>query len=267
MKLDVRGETAYAYTGGKPFDAARPVVVFLHGALNDHSVWTLPARWFAHHGWSPLAVDLPAHGRSGGAPLETVEAMAAWLLALLEAAGVAKAALVGHSMGSLIALEAAAQAPERASHLVMVGTADPMPVSDALLQGSLTDPPAAMDRVTGWSHAPFGVAPSHPGPGTFLPGANRVLMQRLQDARPDVNLFHVDFVACNAYRGGDAAIAKATCPRTVVLGKADQMTHPKSGRDLARRLGVEPVLIDSGHGLVTEASDALLAVLRKALAA
>ena len=57
MKLTVKGREAYAYTGGKPFDATLPCVVFLHGALHDHSVWTLLARWFAHHGHSVLAVD------------------------------------------------------------------------------------------------------------------------------------------------------------------------------------------------------------------
>jgi alpha-beta hydrolase superfamily lysophospholipase len=81
MKLDVNGRTAYAYTGGKPFDPALPCVVFVHGALHDHSVWTLLARWFAHHGYGVLAVDLPGHGRSAGPPLPSVEATADWLLA------------------------------------------------------------------------------------------------------------------------------------------------------------------------------------------
>ena len=59
MKLSVAGpdgvHEAYAYAGGKPFDAGLPCVVFIHGAMNDHSVWTLLARWFAHHGHSVLA--------------------------------------------------------------------------------------------------------------------------------------------------------------------------------------------------------------------
>lgn len=275
MKLEVQGQAAYAYTGGKPFAAdgpegGEPVVVFIHGALNDHSVWTLPARWFAHHGWRVLAVDLPAHGRSGGAPLASVEAMASWLLALLDAAGVApprKAALVGHSMGSLVALEAAGQAPERVGRLVMVGTTYPMPVSEMLLQTSNTDPQKAMDWVTGWSSAPFGVAPAAPGPGTWMPGAGRSLMRRLQAARPDVNLFHTDFVACDAYRGGEAAMAKLACERTVILGRTDQMTHPRGGRTLAKALDARLVELDSGHGLVGEASEAMLGALRAALGA
>lgn len=103
MILQVEGQQAYCYTGGKQFDAARPTVVFIHGAQNDHSVWILQTRYFAHHGFNVLAVDLPGHGRSKGAAKESVEAMAAWLLALLDAAGVDRAILVGHSMGSLIA--------------------------------------------------------------------------------------------------------------------------------------------------------------------
>ena len=111
MKLTVQGREAYAYTGGKPFDPALPCVVFIHGAMCDHSVWTLLARWFAHHGHGVLAPDLPGHMRSAGPALASVEAMADWLLALLDEAGVARAALVGHSMGSLVALAAAARAP------------------------------------------------------------------------------------------------------------------------------------------------------------
>ncbi|HKW82710.1 MAG TPA: alpha/beta fold hydrolase, partial [Burkholderiaceae bacterium] len=99
MELTIDGRKAYAYSGGKAFDAGLPCIVFIHGALNDHSVWTLLARWFAHHGRAVLALDLPGHGRSDGPPLANVEALADWLPALLDAAGVRKAALVGHSMG------------------------------------------------------------------------------------------------------------------------------------------------------------------------
>ncbi len=108
-------------------------MVFIHGALHDHSGWTLLARWCAHHGFGVLALNQPGHGRSAGPPLPSVEALADWTLALLDAAGVQQATLVGHSMGSLIALEAAARAPERITRLVLLGTAYPMKVSDALL--------------------------------------------------------------------------------------------------------------------------------------
>ena len=256
---------AYAYTGGKPFDAGLPCVVFLHGALNDHSVWTLLARWFAHHGHGVLAFDLPGHGRSGGAPLADVEALADWLLAALDAAGVAQAALVGHSMGSLIALEAAARAPARASRLVLVGTAVPMPVSDALLGTSRDDPLRAIDMVNAFSHSGFATKPSYPGPGSWLHGGDRALMRRVQAGQPALNLFHHDFGVCNAYAGGLEAAKKVQCAASLILGARDQMTLPKQAVAIAKALGAQVHTVNSGHALMSEAPDAVLAALRTAL--
>jgi pimeloyl-ACP methyl ester carboxylesterase len=258
---------AYAYSGGKAFDAALPTVVFLHGALNDHSVWTLAARWFAHHGHGVLALDLPAHGRSAGPARESIEAMADWLLAVLDAAGVAAASLVGHSMGSLVALEAAARAPARVRHLVMVGTAYPMVVSPALLDTAAADPEAAIASVNAWSHSTHAAKPSYPGPGAWLRGGNVALMRRTQAADPATNLFLTDFRACNDYRGGLDAAARIACPATIVVGRSDVMTAPKDASSLAGALGTKPVAIDAGHAVMSEAPDAVLAALRRAIVA
>jgi len=276
MKLDVArpasagaeatgSREAYAYTGGKPFDATLPTIVFVHGALHDHSVWTLPARWFAHHGHGVLAVDLPGHGRSAGPALDSVEAMADWLLAVLDAAGVEAASLVGHSMGSLVALEAAARAPKRALHLVMVGTAYPMVVSPALLEAAARDPQAAMASVNVFSHSTQAAKPSHPGPGAWLRGGNAALMRRMQAGDPDCNLFLTDFQACNAYRGGLEAAARVACPSTLVLGQRDQMAVAKDAKALTDALGVTPVAVVAGHALMTEAPQAVLEALRRAV--
>ncbi|HEY2560831.1 MAG TPA: alpha/beta hydrolase [Caldimonas sp.] len=256
---------AYAYTGGKAFDGRLPTVVFVHGALHDHSVWTLAARWFAHHGHGVLALDLPGHGRSDGPALESIEAMAAWLLAVLDAAGVTAASLVGHSMGSLVALEAAARAPARARHLVLVGTASPMVVAPALLETAANDPLAAIASVNTWSHSTNAAKPSYPGPGAWLHGGNVALMRRMQAADPVGNLFLTDFRACNAYRGALDAAARVACPATIVVGRRDQMTMPKDASALASALGTTPVAIEAGHALMTEAPDELLQALRGAL--
>ena len=259
--------TAYAYTGGKPLDPSRPAIAFVHGALHDHSVWTLLARWFAHHGHAVLAVDLPGHGRSAGPALESVEALAAWLLAVLDAAGVRSAALVGHSLGSLIALEAAARAPDRASRLVMVGTAYPMAVSAALLDTARDEPLKAIDMVNAFSHAGIAAKPSFPGPGMWLRGGNRTLMRRMQDGYGGGNLFLTDFQVCDRYAGGFEAAAKVACPVRFVLGAADQMTPPKKTAPLAEALHADVVTLPAGHALMTEVPDALLAAVRDALAA
>jgi pimeloyl-ACP methyl ester carboxylesterase len=270
MKLDVAAASGpvagYAYTGGQPLDPRRPCVVFVHGALHDHSVWTLLARWFANHGHAAIAVDLPGHGRSAGAPLATVEALADWLLAFLDTAGVERAAFVGHSMGSLIALEAAARAPQRASRLVMIGTAYPMAVSTALLDGARADSFAAIDGVNAFTHSTLAAKPSHPGPGTWLHGANRALMRRMQSGQGEVNLFVNDFEVCDRYRGGLEAAARVRCPATLILGERDQMTSTKHTATLAAALHAPTIMLPAGHALMTEAPDALLAALRTALA-
>ncbi len=266
MELSVHGRRAYAYTGGKPFDPTLPCVVFIHGALNDHSVWTLAARWFANHGYGVLALDLPGHMRSEGPPLADVEALADWTLAVLDAAGVQQAALVGHSMGSLIALEAAARAPERVSHLVMVGTAYPMKVSAALLDTARNDPLRAIDMVVAFSISTLAAKPAYPGPGAWLHGGSRALMRRVQAHDDGVNLFHHDFGVCDRYANGLEAAGKVRCPATLVLGARDQMTQPKQAKALADALKARSVLLPSGHSLMAEVSDELLDALRTALA-
>jgi pimeloyl-ACP methyl ester carboxylesterase len=267
MELTVNGRRAYAYTGGKAFDAALPCVVFLHGAINDHSVWNLLARWFAHHGHAVLAVDEPGHGRSDGPPLADVESLADWLLALLDAAGVRRAALVGHSMGSLIGLEAAARAPERVTHLAMIGTAYPMKVSDALFSTAREDPLRAIDMVNAFSLSGIASKPSFPGPGMWLHGSNRALMRRMQAGGAEHgNLFVNDFAVCDRYANGLQAAARVTCPVALLLGERDQMTTPKTTRAIAEALKAKVVMVPAGHALMSEAPDAVLAALRAALA-
>jgi pimeloyl-ACP methyl ester carboxylesterase len=266
MELQVRGHgNAYAYTGGKHFDAALPCVVFIHGALHDHSVWTLLARWCAHHGHGVLALDQPGHGRSAGAPLPSVEALADWVLAVLDAAGAKQAALVGHSMGSLIALEAAARAPERATRLVMMGTAYPMKVSDALLTTARETPMKAIDMVNAFSHAGMAAKPSYPGPGMWLHGSNRALMRRVQAGQSEINLFQHDFSVCDRYAHGIEAAAQVQCPVDFVLGARDQMTSPRQTAAIAGALKARIHTVDAGHNLMAEAPDAVLAALRRAL--
>ena len=265
MILTVDGREAFAYTGGRPFDPALPCVVFVHGAVCDHSVFTLLARWCAHHGHGVLAVDLPGHMRSAGPALASVEAMAEELLALLDAAGVQQAAFVGHSLGSLVALEAAARAPQRATRLVMIGTCVPMPVPQALLDLSLADPRAAVDRVVGFSFSTLAAKPSYPGPGVWLRGATRALMRQVL-AVGEPRLFHTDFAACHAYTGGLDAAARVACPAHLVLGAQDQMALPRNAKAVAQALQATVHTLPGGHFPMQEQPDATLAVLRRALA-
>ena len=265
MELTLDGRRAYAYTGGKAFDAALPCIVFIHGALHDHSVWNLLARWFAHHGHAVLALDQPAHGRSAGPALPSVEALADGTLALLDAAGVRQAALVGHSMGSLIALEAAARAPQRITRLAMLGTAYPMKVSDALFATAREAPLRAIDQVNAFSHSGIAAKPAYPGPGNWLHGGNRALMRKAQAGQPGMNLFEHDFKVCDDYRNGLEAAAKVACPAHLVLGSLDQMAAPQAARELAAALKAEVIHLPCGHAMMQEAPEAVLQALRTAL--
>ena len=76
MRISLDSHEAYAYTGGRAFNPALPTVCFIHGAQHDHSVWILQSRYLAHHGYGVLAWDLPGHGRSAGAPLASIAAIA-----------------------------------------------------------------------------------------------------------------------------------------------------------------------------------------------
>jgi pimeloyl-ACP methyl ester carboxylesterase len=271
MQLTVNNASTYCYTGGKPFDAAKPTVVFIHGVLNDHSVWILQSRYLAHHGYNVLAVDLPGHCRSAGEAPATVEAAADFIVALLDAAGVEKAALVGHSWGSLIALEAAARLGERITHLVLVGTAYPMKVSPALLETSLNDPMKALKMINVFSRSTLAAPPSALGPGTWVFGAGMALGRRVLASNTQVNVFHRGFSACDAYANGEAAMAQVQCPVLMVLGAQDQMTTPKAAQLLvqtARTSGktIEVLQLPVGHHQMTEAPEQTLAALRQFLA-
>ncbi|MDP3253075.1 MAG: alpha/beta hydrolase [Hydrogenophaga sp.] len=263
MELMVNGASTYCYTGGKPFDAAKPTVVFIHGVVHDHSVWTLQSRYLAHHGWNVLAIDLPGHCRSGGEAPASVEAAADFVAALLDAAGVQKAALVGHSWGSLIALEAASHLKDRVSHLVLVGTAFPMKVSPALIDASLNDPEKALRMINVFSRSTLSAPPSSLGPGTWVYGSSLALGRRVLRSNAKVNVFHRGFVACDSYVGGETAIRAITCPVLFLLGAQDQMTQPKAAQALiqaARDAGkaVTTVNLPVGHHQMTETPEATL---------
>ncbi len=262
MNLTINGHNTYCYTGGKPFDAAKPTAIFIHGVLNDHSVWILQTRYFAHHGWNVLAVDLPGHCRSAGDPPASVEDAADFVLALMDAAGLGQAVLIGHSLGSLIALEAASRAPERISKLVLVGTAFPMRVSPALLEASVSAPMKALEMVNVFSRATLAPPPSALGPGTWVYGASMALGRRVLASNAAVNVFYTGFKACDSYENGLQAMAQVTCPVLFVLGKADQMTPPKAAQALIELAKLAKVVyLPGGHHQMNETPEDMLAAL------
>ncbi|QDL55196.1 alpha/beta fold hydrolase [Rhodoferax aquaticus] len=262
MNLTVNGHSTYCYTGGKPFDAAKPTMVFVHGVLHDHSVWALQSRYFAHHGWNVLALDLPGHCKSAGPAPTSVEEAADFVMAVLDAVGLQQATLIGHSWGSLIALETAARAPQRIKQLVLIGTAFPMKVAPALLESSLNTPMQALEMVNVFSRSTLCAPPSVLGPGTWVYGASMALGRRVLASNRQVNVFHAGFSACNNYAGGLEAISKVTCPVLYVLGETDQMTPPKAAQGLIAKTALaEVAMLPGGHHQMSETPEHLLKAL------
>lgn len=258
MRL-VDGHLTYAATGGQTFDPAHPVVVFIHGAALDHSCWSTQTRYLAHHGRAVLAVDLPGHGRSAGSPPTSVAAYATWIHALLDQVGAERAALVGHSLGSLIALEAAAQRPDRIWALGLLAVAYPMKVHPTFHALARDDTPKAIELMMDWSYSRDSHIGGSRSPGLWQIGLGRRLVQQ---AAP--GLLHHDLGVAKDYADGLAAAAKVTCPTMVLVADDDSMTPPRAARDLATAIaGSTTVVIPgAGHMFMCERPNATLDALK-----
>ncbi|MFO1397884.1 MAG: alpha/beta hydrolase [Burkholderiales bacterium] len=259
MRFTVAGHETYAYTGSRTLVSTQPTVLFVHGAGNDHSVWALQSRYFAHHGANVLAVDLPGHGRSQGPALTTVEAIADWLVQVQDAAGIAQASLVGHSLGALAALACAATHPQRVTKIALLGPAVPMPVSDALLAAAKADDHVAFELINGWSHSTARQLGGNRVPGLWMTGAAMRLMERTPPG-----VLYADLAACHAYADGLAAAGRVRCPALLILGQRDIMAPPRATLALQEALAQKKVvtLPGSGHAMMAEQPDAVLDALR-----
>jgi pimeloyl-ACP methyl ester carboxylesterase len=255
MIIEINGQAAYVATGNRAPDPAQPTVLFVHGTGQDHSIWVLPTRYFARHDRNVLAVDLPAHGRSGGSPLETVEAIADWLIEVLDAAGLDKAAIVGHSLGSLAAIAAAARYPDRVRAIALVGSTLPMPVSEGLLEAAKNNRHEAIDMLTTWGYSKSAQLGGSPTPGLWMLGSGLRLMERAGRG-----VIYTDLKACNEYVEGLNQAAAVRCPALLILGERDMLTPPRTARRLAEALAdAETVILEGcGHAMLAERPDPVL---------
>jgi pimeloyl-ACP methyl ester carboxylesterase len=254
VNLQVDGKAAFAYTAAHALDAAKPTLVFVHGAGLDHSTFGLQSRYFGYHGWNVLALDLPGHGRSEGPPIPTVAGMADWVCRFLDACEIQSTAMVGHSMGALVALDAAQRHAARVERLACIGVAYPMRVSEAFLGAAQRNDHAAYDMETIWGHAPQAPLGGNPNPGMWMYGD---MLARLRRLAPGV--LYNDLKACDDYRSDFTGVR---CPVLLVLGRRDLMTPPRGAATLEKIPTAKSVLVElSGHSLMAEAPDATLDAL------
>ena len=236
--------------------AAAPAIVLIHGAGHDHHVWDEVATVLSGAGARTVAPDLPGHGASAGPALADVDAQARWLLRVIESLTLPRVCLVGHSMGSLVALAAAARGPEHCVGLVLVGCVAPMPVAPVLLDAARADLPSAHAMINKWSFGPVDIL-----------GEDRLVQLQARNlarmARQPAGALAIDLGACDAWRGGLAAAARVCCPALMICGERDRMTPPESATPLLDVLQGTPggarlaQVPGAGHSLPDETPEAV----------
>lgn len=258
MQLIVHGKVVRAATGGRPLDPERPLVVFLHAAGGNRTFWSLQTRHLAARARAVLAVDLPGHGGSDGPALDSVEKLADWTIEVIAATGWSEAALVGHSLGALASLQAAADAPGTVSHLALIAGAGAMPVNPVLLEVSRDEPRRAWALVMEWGlSSPSGLGGgSTPGPWTEIAGS-KIL------ATGPAAALHTDLVAADRYDGGTDAASKVACPTLLIHGDEDRMVRVDAARGLAAMISGSRIVVlpGVGHFPTLEDPDAVLDAL------
>ncbi len=263
MEIEIAGRRVRYADGGRSHDPDQPGLVLVHGAGMNRSVWQLQTRHFAHRGCRAAAVDLPGHGGSDGPPLESMAELGDWLATVIEALGLAPAHVVGHSMGTYVALEAAARHPDAVASLVLIGTAAAMPVHPELLDAAADDVEHASRLMSSWGFGARSHVGRHAAPGMWLIGGSTALLDTSRPAS-----LGVDMAMCNAYDGAVAAASATSCPVDFVLGSLDKMTPVKRARPLIEAcVDAHVATIEGvGHMIPVEAPDATREAIRDALA-
>ena len=285
MIVELDGVPVFVGNGSGRWDGDRPVLLLVHGAGMDRTVWVLIARWFARHGFDVVAPDLPGHGRSGGAPPGSVTEQADWLWRLIErlrdpeaATGPAgeaeeasgRAALsaapifcAGHSMGALACVAMAGARPDAVARLLLLGAGYPMTVGPALLDAAAANARAAIDMITVFGHAHASRLGRNTVAGISVVNSAAALL-----ANAAAGVLHADLAACHAYDGAEAAAERFGPGRTdIIAGGEDRMTPRRGSRRLAELFaGGIDTLDDCGHMMMAEQPQATLEAMRAAIA-
>ena len=258
MELIVNKQKVFIATGGKEFNANKPALVMLHGAGMDHTVWSMQARYFAHHGFSVLNPDLPGHGRSDGPPPASIEEYTKWVLRLIMEVEAREIHLIGHSMGSLIALASSAELGEKMVKQALLGTLPHIQVHPNLLEAAQKNEHVAYETVVGWGVGSKAQIGGNRAPGAWVTGAS---MRLLEASKPGV--LGNDLNACNSWKAGLETCSKVLCPTLLLLGSNDKMTPPKGTRAMSETLRAPSTITlpDAGHMMMVEQPEQTLDAL------
>lgn len=105
-------------------DPDGPALILQHGMTDNSRVWSLSAPTFAAAGYHVYMPDLRGHGYSDqpNTGMYTVSDFAADLNAFMEAKGIEKADMVGHSLGSMTMQAFMLLYPERCNSVTLVAS-------------------------------------------------------------------------------------------------------------------------------------------------
>ena len=258
MYFELNQQRVFCSTGNGILSEDKPSVIFLHGAGMEHSVWVLPARYFARQGYNVFALDLPGHGRSEGLALDNISCMSEWLHEVIHALNLSKPAIVGHSMGSLIALSFAAKYSDSLRALALLGISIPMPVAEPLLQAARDNSHVAIDIANTWSHS----SSAQLG-GNDVSGINMLMSgQRLLERNSD-GVFYSDLKACNKFTDALGLAENVSVKTLMIIGEQDKMTAASNARKVAGKIRNCSVtsLKACGHAMLSEQPNAVLNAL------
>ncbi len=263
VDLAVNGHRVTAGTGGRSLERDRPLLLLLHGAGMDHTVWALVMRALAYGGYSVLAPDLPGHGSSEGPIPATVEEYADWAAALIGAAGFPSGHVAGHSMGTGIALHLAATRPDLCDSLILLGTAATMPVHPDLQAAADAGDHKAIDLIMSWSLAPRAHLSRHPVPGLAMRSGVARLLESV-----DAAALASDLRASGGYTTALDDAAAVTCPTLLILGEHDLMTPMRNAAPLVQAFGDASTvrLTGTGHMMMVEEPNGVIDATRAFLA-
>jgi pimeloyl-ACP methyl ester carboxylesterase len=258
MYATIANHKTFFSTGSGIHNPDFPSVIFLHGAGMDHTIWVLASRYFARHNFNVFAFDFPGHGRSQGELCQSINEFSDWLNDASIELNINEAAIVGHSMGSLVALNFAARYSQKVRSLALLGTSTPMQVADQLLEASRNNHHDAIDMANTWSHSNFGHIGGNESPGLVMTLGGQRLLERAKD-----NVFFTDLNACNSFVNGAELAASISCESLILVGTKDRMTAPISAFKVAELIpnSRTATLNQCGHSMLSEQPNAVLDAL------
>lgn len=215
---------AYRHTAQPPSDRS-PAIVLVHGAGCSSLDW--PQTWLDKHdgdlgGYAVYALDLPGHGASGGAPIADIPAMGALVSAFVEGLGLGNVCLVGHSMGSAIAIASALEKPSNISRLVLIAGAGRFDVQQGLLDGLNSNFEATAEKVAEASWL-----------GASNPSLKDKTVKAMHEAGQKTLLN--DFSACRTVNLMDD-LSKITVPVLAIAARQDRMVKLGTIEDMSAQI-------------------------------